>query len=191
MRQLIFASRLIAGGLVCLAFSLAVFGTTNTVKMGDFYYDPINSTISPGDTVLWTNVGLELHDSRSRTNLWQSPQVSSGGTYAFTFTNAGVYPYFCFTHKANHPEQTGTVSVVTTQTNPPSAVTLLNPTFNGTAFSFSFATQVGYAYQGEYSPSVNPVNWFTFTNFIGDGAVMQCTDSSLTNPARFYRVGAH
>ena len=64
---------------------------------------------------------------------------------------------------------------------PPSPVTIVNPTFNGSSFSFSFATQIGYIYSGQFTASLNPTNWFTFTNLTGDGSVVRVTDSPLTN----------
>jgi len=73
---------------------------------------------------------------------------------------------------------------------PPTAVTILNPVFNGSSFSFSFATQVGYTYSGQVTPSLNPISWFTFTNLSGNGSVVQVTDSPLTNSTRYYRVKA-
>jgi len=73
---------------------------------------------------------------------------------------------------------------------PPSPVTILNPTFNGNSFSFSFATQIGYIYSGQFTASLNPTNWFTFTNLTGDGSVVRVTDSPLTNSTRYYRVEA-
>jgi len=190
MRNLFWASRLTAGVLAFLSFPLSGLATTNTVLIGDYFYNPTNSTIITGDTILWTNTVNTSHDSKSRSIVWTSPTLPLGGTYAFTFTNAGLYPYFCFFHRVSHPEQTGTVSVVTAPTNPPSAVTILNPTFSGSAFSFSFATQVGYNYSGQVTPSLNPVSWSTFTNLIGNGSVVQVTDSNLTDSTRYYRVGA-
>ena len=194
MHSLFCTTRLITCGLVFLAFSPAAPAATITVKMANYFFDPTNSTISPGDTILWTNTTVTFHDTRYRSNsinfLWQSSQIPLGGTFSFTFTNTGFYPYYCFTHRLDHPEHTGTVSVVTAPVNPPSAVTILSPALNGSAFSFSFATQAGYNYSGQFTPSLNPTNWSAFTNVAGNGSVMQFTDSSLTNSTRYYRVVA-
>jgi plastocyanin len=270
--------------LFTVSLSLSSFAATNLVQMGEagtyYYYNPTNISINAGGTILWTNVGAVTHDSTSRSNLWSSPALTTGGTYAFTFTSAGNYPYYCFFHRIAHPEQTGTVSVVTasnlpptvlitnppnaavftapatmtiqasasddgsvtnvqflvgstilantttapyaattnglpqgnytlsaiasdnfgaTATNtisvsvtsaPPSGVTILGPKVNGGTFTFSFPTQVGYTYTAQFTASLNPVNWFTLTNLIGDGSVARVTDSSLTNSTRYYRVGA-
>jgi len=85
----------------------------------------------------------------------------------------------------------GANSISISVTNPPpSSVKILNPTFNGTSFSFSFATQVGHTYTAQFTQALNPTNWLTFTNLIGSGSTVQVTDSTLTNAQRYYRVGA-
>lgn len=259
----------------------ASFAATNVVTIGNYWFSPTNLTINPGDTVVWSNIVLTAHDSTSSSGLWNSPQLAQNKTFSYTFTNTGTYPYICALHIVSHPEQTGTVSVVSSPnlpptvlitnppngtvfgvpanvtieasasdsdgsvtnvqflvgstvlsnrtsapyvattnslpagnytlsaiasdnngakatnslsisvTNPPpSSVTILNPTHNGTSFSFTFATQVGYTYTAQFTPSLNPISWFTFTNLIGNGSAVQVTDSTLTNSQRFYRVGA-
>lgn len=85
---------------------------TNIVRAGNFYFSPTNLTIPAGDVVVWTNVSLTAHDTTANGGLWASPTFSFTGTYRFTFTNAGVYPYVCALHIVAHPEQTGTVTVV-------------------------------------------------------------------------------
>ncbi len=284
MTSIILASRLWAGLLSCLSLAIPAFAGTNVVQMGEagtyFFFNPTNLTINAGGTILWTNTAAQAHDSTSRSNVWGSPLLSPGSTYAFTFTNAGNYPYNCSFHRLQHPEQTGTVSVVTAPNNPPtvlitnppnntvfvapanvtvqasasddgsvanvqfligsivlgndtsspysaatnglpvgaytlsaiasdnsgaqatnsvsitvtnappSAVTILNPTFNSGTFCFSFSTQTGYTYSARFTPSLSPISWFTFTNVTGNGSVVQVTDPSLTNDQRCYRVVA-
>ena len=84
---------------------------------------------------------------------------------------------------------TNSISITVTS-SPPAAVTILNPTFTGGAFRFSFATQAGYTYNAQFTPSLSAISWFTFTNVAGNGSVVQVTDSSPTNASRYYRVGA-
>lgn len=284
LRELNCLIRWTACGLVFLSCALRAASVTNVVQMGEagtyYYFNPTNITINAGGTILWTNVGAVAHDSTSRSNIWSSPTLNGGGAWTFTFPNTGYYPYYCFFHRLAHPEQTGTVSVVTAPNNPPtvlitnppnnavfgapanvtiqasasddvsvtnvqflvgsivlrndtsspysaatnglpagsytlsaiasdntgtkatnsvsitvtmpppSPVTIVNPTLSSGAFSFSFATQTGYTYNAQFTPSLNPVSWFTFTNLAGNGSIVQVTDSSLTNATRYYRVGA-
>ena len=83
------------------------------------------------------------------------------------------------------------VTVTVTGNPPPSAVSILNPSFKAGVFSFSFGTQNGYSYNAQFTLSLNPTNWLSFTNFIGDGSVAQVTDADSTNSRRYYRIEAH
>ena len=68
------------------------------------------------------------------------------------------------------------------------AVTILNPTWNGNEFSFSFATAAGSAYAIEYKDSLNLISWQSLTNFAGNGTTLSVTNITTTTE-RFYRVG--
>src|SRR5207302_7501891 len=109
---------------LCLAFFLSAMGfvpgafaVTNLVKIVDFAFQPINSSINAGDSITWSNTTIPplglFHDSTHRQTpaLWTSGSLGPAKTYTFTFTNAGFYPYFCSIHRLSHPEQTGTVTV--------------------------------------------------------------------------------
>jgi len=195
MGKLMYMVRCITVGLVFLFSSLGAIAapTTNLVLMGEagtyYFFSPTNITINAGGTVVWTNVGTVVHDSTSRSNIWSSSVLNSGASWSLTFSNAGNYPYYCFFHRLAHPEQTGTVSVVTAPSTP-ADVKILNPTFSGGAFSFYFTTESGYNYEAQSTPSLNPASWFTFTNLVGNGSMVQVTDSGVTNASRYYRVGA-
>jgi len=122
-----------------------------------------------------------------------STVVGNDTTSPYSATTNGL-PVGSYTLSAVASDNNGaraTNSISITVTNPPpSPVALLNPTFSGNTFRFSFATQTGYTYSAQFAPSLNPVSWFTFTNLVGNGSVVQVTDSSLTNALRYYRVGA-
>src|SRR5438046_4733520 len=101
---------------------LASKAATNLVKIrAPFTFDPTNITINMGDTIKWTNMDTQVHDSthkntNGQARLWTSGTLSNrppNNTFAFTFANTGKYPYFCSIHLLSHPEQTGTVAVVT------------------------------------------------------------------------------
>ncbi len=102
---------------------------------------------------------------------------------------AGSYTLSAVASDNSDLKATNNISITVTSASP-TAVTLLNPTFSGGTFSFSFATQTGYTYSAQFTPSLSPISWFTFTNVIGNGSIVQVTDSSLTNSQRYYRVGA-
>jgi len=105
-------SRFLAAAITVCSTGLA-YAATNGVVIGDYFFNPTNVVISPGDRIIWTNRAAQLHDSSSRSNLWLSGNLGSNSTFGFTFANPGYYPYACNRHIGfGHPEQTGSVSVV-------------------------------------------------------------------------------
>jgi probable HAF family extracellular repeat protein len=111
------------------------------------------------------------------TNLTSADAINDLGqiTGSGLMTNGGYHAY-----------------LLTVINGPPSPVAILNPTFTGSTFSFLFATQMGYAYEGQFTTQISSSsNWLTFTNLTGDGSVVRVTDSTLTGGQRYYRVVAH
>src|SRR5713226_1382371 len=120
--------------LLGLAFlgSLAgqlVNAATVGVRIGDYFFTPTNLVINAGDKVSWTNKGVFSHDTTHRvavvTNrLWASTLLIFNGSFSFTLSNAGYYPYICNQHVVLgpiiQPQQTGSISVVSFNiTSPP------------------------------------------------------------------------
>jgi plastocyanin len=68
------------------------------VSIEDFFFTPLNTHASVGDTVRWTNHGAAPHTSTSDQGVWASPTLSSGQSYQFQFTSAGNFPYHCAVH---------------------------------------------------------------------------------------------
>ena len=85
----------------------------------DDAFGPNPVQVSVGDTLTWTNddLQLQLHTVTSGINgqpdgrFDSSPNlnllIAPGQTFSYTFTEAGVYPYYC----AHHPSMVGTVIV--------------------------------------------------------------------------------
>lgn len=127
----IFASLLIA--IAPVFFAPAGFAADASVTVapgGSLTFSPAVVNINTGDKVTWT-WAFSGHTSTSGTGcsangLWNS----SGTSFAFTFTTAGNYPYFCSPHCAFG--MTGEV-VVAAVALPPT-VTIISPT-NGTILS--------------------------------------------------------
>jgi probable HAF family extracellular repeat protein len=104
---------------------------------------------------------------------------------------AGTYALTAIASDLAGLNATNTITVLVTNALLP-AISISTPTFTGSNFSFSFGTQIGYTYEGEFtSPLAATNNWVVFTNVAGDGSVVWVTDWSLTNGQRFYRVVAH
>jgi plastocyanin len=95
------------------------------VNIRDFSFTPASLTVKVGTTVRWTNQGPSGHTTTSDTGVWQSTTLSApgggggygspgsaGGTFNFTFTQAGTFPYHCSLHPPSaYPGFTGTVTV--------------------------------------------------------------------------------
>ncbi len=64
-------------------------------------------TIPAGTTVRWVNRDQVPHTSTSDDGVWESPLLTPGQSFQFTFDEAGRYPYHC----VPHPFMTATVVV--------------------------------------------------------------------------------
>jgi plastocyanin len=82
-------------------------GSTVQVIMSNKAYDPATVTIKVGDTVTWVNQDSPQHDVVADNGEFKSSLFDKGGTFSFTFTKAGTYPYHC----SIHPGMNGTVVV--------------------------------------------------------------------------------
>jgi hypothetical protein len=67
-------------------------------------------------------------------------------------------------------------------------LTVINPRLVGHTFSVLFSTEVGRNYTLEYNDSLTDTNWTAAQTLPGTGSTITLTDSTATNPARFYRV---
>src|SRR4051794_11619946 len=96
----------------------------------DFYFSPTNVTINVGDTVVWTNFGINNHSLEASPTNASEQFCGTGTNYisncAVTFQTPGVFFFDCFQHRTNRTgslSMTGTVTVVAapvvTITNPP------------------------------------------------------------------------
>jgi Bacterial Ig domain len=110
--------------------------------------------------------------------------------YGATAADLGVGSYILTAIASDNAGLRATNSLnitVSSATGP--AVTISGPIFNGNSFTFSFATQLGVTYSGQFSGAVESTNnWSTFTNLIGTGNTVRVTDSVTAAGTRFYRV---
>ena len=68
-----------------------------------FCYVPFKVVISAGDSIIWENVGEQVHTVTSgtlvqRANHFNSGLVAPASTYVLTFAVEGIYPYYCMMH---------------------------------------------------------------------------------------------
>ena len=82
-----------------------------TDSSGTFAFSPATLTIKAGTTVTWKNNTTVSHtatsdDGKSFDSGTSNP-IAPGGTFSFTFTTAGTFPYHC----AIHPFMKATIIV--------------------------------------------------------------------------------
>ena len=174
--------------LFAIAMLLAVLpshAATNMVRMGNYYFTPTNLTINAGDSVLWTNIAATAHDTSANSGLWSSPTFGGTTTYTFKFTNAGYYPYFCAVHIAAHPEQTGTVSVLSIGNVSPTA-SLTSPT-NGASFTAPASITL-IATAGDSDGSVTNVEFFNGATLLGNDTSSPYSFAWSSVPAGTYTL---
>ncbi len=110
-------------GVVLLAMfpAAGVAATRVTVAAANYEFRPPARTVHVGDTVFWTRSG-DPHTVTSGTNGHPSggPLDSGirqpGGSYSFTFTKAGTYPYYCEVHVSLQMQ--GTITVLAAAATP-------------------------------------------------------------------------
>lgn len=93
----------------------AGLANATTIKItgaaGSFAFQPATVSIKAGTTVVWVNDTGTLHTSTSDSSdaiSWDSSAITvSGGSYSFTFSKPGTYPYHC----AFHPFMHGSITV--------------------------------------------------------------------------------
>ena len=81
--------------------------TTAEVKIDNFSFGPATLTVAPGTTVTWVNHDDIPHTVVSTDSVFKSKVLDTDEKFSFTFTKAGIYPYFC----SIHPKMTATVVV--------------------------------------------------------------------------------
>ncbi len=74
-------------------------GVQRLVNVGiyDNAFAPATITVPPGTTVRWVNYGVRHHTVTS-TGVFNSVELAQGRTFSVTFTQPGVYSYYCRLH---------------------------------------------------------------------------------------------
>ncbi|HSD57308.1 MAG TPA: cupredoxin family copper-binding protein, partial [Methanotrichaceae archaeon] len=94
--------------LACLSGGYALGQPSgNAVEIRDFSYQPGTLTVAAGTTVTWTNDGNVPHTVTSDERTFDSGDIAPGGSFSYTFTQPGSYPYHC----TLHPSMQGQIEV--------------------------------------------------------------------------------
>ncbi len=81
--------------------------STMEIKIDNFSFGPADVSIPVGTTVTWTNRDDIPHTVVSTEKAFKSKVLDTDEKFSFTFTQAGIYPYFC----SIHPKMAGRVVV--------------------------------------------------------------------------------
>lgn len=82
-------------------------GSGAQVVLKNLAFDPVSVTIKAGGSVTWANQDSVNHTVVGDNGEFQSGNLSNGGSFTFTFDEAGSYTYHC----GVHPAMKGTVVV--------------------------------------------------------------------------------
>jgi len=77
------------------------------VKIDNFSFGPQTLAVPVGTTVTWTNRDDIPHTVVSTDGVFKSRVQDTDEKFSYTFTKAGIYPYFC----SVHPKMTGKIVV--------------------------------------------------------------------------------
>ncbi|MEA2623337.1 MAG: hypothetical protein QOH61_2247 [Chloroflexota bacterium] len=117
------APSLLAAATIALVPGTAAAATRN-VSMDVYDFTPATITIARGDIVKWTNDDFTAHDVQAQRpyRLFRNPggagsPIPPNGTYSYTFTSAGRFPYVCLTHSSDGMQGTVVVPITLTRLN--------------------------------------------------------------------------
>lgn len=122
--------------LFLLLWQLPLLAATVTIKVGDNFYSPKDTTISPGDVVVFRNVGSGVHPTVSETKAWDQFVISpSSPTSTVRNLMAGTaYAYYCSAHSFvdSNGKRAGMIGNITVSkvATPALSPRTLNPTFS-------------------------------------------------------------
>lgn len=78
------------------------------VNIQNFSFSPVTLSVKTGATVTWTNNDSATHTVTSDADgILNSPSLSSGQSFSYTFSTPGTFSYHC----AVHPMMKGTIVV--------------------------------------------------------------------------------
>jgi plastocyanin len=99
----VLAAALAPAAIVGGSRALAAGGATSAdVAIVGRAYQPPDTTVGLGQTVVWRNESLDKHTVTSVDGLFNSGVLNTGNTFSVTFTKAGTFDYKCTIHPTMH-----------------------------------------------------------------------------------------
>ena len=119
-----------------------------SVQMAGYAYAPAAITVNEGDTITWTNQDTAPHTvtTTSGPQRLNSPYLSKGQSWSYTFTAPGMYMYYCTVHpdmraevivRAPAPATAAATTKRGTPSSPPAARAVAQPHTHTTAATTS------------------------------------------------------
>lgn len=103
-------------GAASVAANSAAQAATINIVAGDNFFNPAQSTVNVGDTIVWTLQGQRPHDITADNGAFVSPRrLMNGQSFSYTATQAGTFAYQCTIH-------TGMVATLIVQAAMPTSV---------------------------------------------------------------------
>lgn len=81
--------------------------TVTEIAIAGFAFNAASVTIPVGTTVTWTHQDSAPHTVTTRQPLFDSDTLSRNATFSYTFTEKGIFEYYC----RIHPYMTGAIIV--------------------------------------------------------------------------------
>lgn len=94
----------------------APLGKEVQISVVDYRFDPKTTTVTVGDTVVWTNNGTATHTVTASDGSWDSGPLPPGKTFSHTFDRAGTVAYYCKPHGS--PDGSGMAATLMVQAAP-------------------------------------------------------------------------
>jgi plastocyanin len=95
--------------LILVGVTTSASAADQSVTIAGFNFNPTTITIKVGDSVTWTNSDPVAHTSTGESSAWSSGPLAPGGTFKRTFSEVGLFSYFC----SIHPSMRAEILVVT------------------------------------------------------------------------------
>lgn len=73
-------------------------GPHEDVAMKNFVYQKNELQVTPGTTVTWSNQDTVAHTITAEDGSFDSAEVRAGASWSHTFTESGVFAYYCIPH---------------------------------------------------------------------------------------------
>ena len=71
---------------------------THTIAVRNFAFVPAELSVSPGDTIVWSNTDFVPHTATASDKSWDSRSIDANGSWRFVARTAGRHGYYCAFH---------------------------------------------------------------------------------------------